>query len=251
MIDVPEDMVLSLASRALARRRFPDLGFCDPVAEDVCDKLDLDLDRFDERRLRAVAVHTMVVDDLVRGFFARHPQGLAVALFPGLCTRFSRVDNGSLRWIDLEPPALAAFEHEILEPCDRHIIASCCSFGCTKWMSCLRDAADVPMLLIAEGGLMRAAPDVRDAFFTRASACLPAGTELVLDGDPSRMLRRASRASLAISDGEGGFTRFPRIRFVRPEEQPLGVRHDLAGIEAVSRMFPRWRLPAVFHLRLV
>jgi hypothetical protein len=70
-----EEDALSLVGCAVARRRFPDLGFADPCAEEILDALDLDPERFDERRLRSATVRTMVVDEIVRHFFERHPTG--------------------------------------------------------------------------------------------------------------------------------------------------------------------------------
>ncbi|AKV04151.1 tetracenomycin C synthesis protein [Labilithrix luteola] len=249
-----EEDVLSLVGRAEARRRFPDLGFSDPAAENVLTKLELDAGRFDDRRLRASMMRTMVVDGIVRQFFERHPQGLAVALNPGLCTRFSRMDNGVLRWIELEPPGFAEFKSSLFDPSERHIIATCCSVGCTGWMRRLRGAEDVPTILIAQGALLRAHVADRDAFFLRAAEWLPAGTELVMDYDAKAPIRPSSlraNVSLEVGDGCGGWARFPRMRFVSSGEYAPRLAHELSGLNAVSRLFKGNAGPSVAHLRFV
>ncbi len=53
-------------------------------------------------------IRTAVFDVWVRDFLAEHPGGTVVELGTGLNTRFERVDNGTVHWIDLDlPPAFA------------------------------------------------------------------------------------------------------------------------------------------------
>lgn len=245
--------VLSLAGCAVASRSFPDLGFSDPCAEQILAELELDPARFDDRRLRASTVRTMVVDTLVRDFFERNPSGLAVSLLPGLCTRFSRVDNGALHWLDLEPAEVAAFKRGLFHTPDRHMIAQCCSIACSGWMDLLAHAVDMPALLVAQGGFRRTSLEVRDRFFTSASVHLPAGTELVVEYDAGAPLRPSSvleeRVSLSTLDASGAWAIYPRIRFVRSSEHPERLERELAGLNAVSRLFRGQGAPSVAHLR--
>jgi O-methyltransferase involved in polyketide biosynthesis len=195
----------------------------------------------------------MVVDTLVREFFERHPGGLAVGLLPGLCTRFSRVDNGALRWLDLESAEIAAFKSGLLRTPDRHVIAQCCSIACAGWMKLLADAGDMPILIVAQGGFRRAPIEVRDAFITNAALHLPAGVELVIEYDAHAPLRPSSLrnggASLSTLDASGAWATYPRIRFVRSSEHSEGLDHKLAGVNAVSRLFRGRGAPSVAHLR--
>lgn len=254
-IAVHEEDALSLVGCAVARRSFPDLGLSDPCAEQILTELGLDPGRFDERRLRASAVRTMAIDGLVRDFFERNPAGLAVALLPGLCTRFSRVDNGALRWLDLEPADVAAFKSELFPTPDRHVIAQCCSVASSGWIELLADADDMPVLLVAQGGFRRTPIEVRDAFFTNAAVHLPSGTELVIEYDAHAPLRpsslRGGSASLSVPDTSGAWAIYPRIRFVRRAEHGPRLEHELAGLDGVSRLVRGRGLPSVAHLRLV
>ena len=52
-----------------------------------------------QRKLR-----TAIIDCWVRGFLAAHPGGTVVELGTGLNTRFERVDNGRVHWLDLDLP---------------------------------------------------------------------------------------------------------------------------------------------------
>lgn len=254
-VPVHEDDVVTLASCALARSRFPELGFADPVAEDVLARVAVETDRFDEARLRASALRTMLVDELVRHFFARHPGGLGVALFSGLSTRFARIDDGALRWVEIDVPAVAGLKRRVLDPCERHVLAACNAVECAGWLRLLEQVDDVPTLLVAQGGLLREHPCMRDAFFARAVRHLPPGVEIVLDHDVRAPLRPASfgraAASLEVSDGAGAWTRYPRLRFVPPSEYGTRLAWDLEGLNGVSRLAGGRGLPSVVHVRVV
>lgn len=251
-IALHEEDVVSLVARAEARRRFPDLGLSDPLAERILGRLDLDPRMFDDQPLRIASVRTLVIDELVRHFFGRHEAGLAVALRPGLCTRFSRVDNGSLHWVDLEAPEVAAFKSDLVRPVDRHVIAAACSVTCARWMDVYRQAQDVPTIIVSEGALRRCCPNERDVFLTRAVERFPAGTEIILDYDARSPLRPSSsamNACLELPTGDGGWVRYPRIRFVRPPEYTESLAWCLAGLNGASRLAQGRGMASVAHLR--
>lgn len=50
------------------------------------------------------ALRTRMIDDDVRDFLALHRQGTVVEISCGLNSRFERVDNGQVRWFDLDLP---------------------------------------------------------------------------------------------------------------------------------------------------
>ncbi|WP_437934634.1 class I SAM-dependent methyltransferase [Sorangium sp. So ce341] len=250
---VSRHAVLSLVGRAEARVRFPDLGFADPWAEAMLASLDVDPAGFDARALRTSTVRAMAVDRLVRDYVARNPLGLVIALDAGLCTRFSRVDNGTLRWVELDPPHLAEFKcaHRLGHASDRHAVARCCSIACTGWMDCLRGAGDVPTLVIAEGALARHAPEVVDAFLTRASLRLAPGTELILDHEASPPLRISprSRACLALPSLDGSVARYPRLRPFCEGDASTALGRALRDASRVPRLYQDGGAPPVLHLR--
>lgn len=223
-----KEEVISLVGRAQAQARFPDLQFADPEAEEVLGKVEVEVDGLDEAHLRAATVETMAVDALVRGFFRRHREGLAVALHPALCTRFSRVDNGRLRWVDLDRPGVAEVKHRLYSTPARHMVATCRSLACGCWMTALSLADGLPVLVISQGPLRRCSAEELDAFLTRASEHLPAGTELVLDHGARRPFRPSDsggrRGCLEVSAPNGGIARYPRLRFAGAQ-QALEIAH--------------------------
>lgn len=49
-------------------------------------------------------LRTVILDTWVRDFLAGHPAGTVVDIGTGLNSRFERVDNGQVHWIDLDLP---------------------------------------------------------------------------------------------------------------------------------------------------
>lgn len=245
----PEEIV-SLVARAEASWRFPDLPLRDPSAAHLLAELHLGTQTFDPRALRMVATGTAVMDALVRSFFARNPEGLAISVYPGLCTRFSRVDNGSLRWIDVDPAGLAEFKAGLLRTPPRHVLAACCSLDCKNWLRQLQQAQDIPTLLIAEGALRRLPHAAADALFSHASVHAPKGTELLVQHD-ARLPLRSSRP------GPGGHlqlhgastTAYPRIRFVDPSLHDAALAAELDNLHKLARVFGGVGAPRIAHLR--
>lgn len=216
-VSLHEEEVVSLVGRAHARLRFPDLRFADPEAEHVLSRVEVGGRRFEDDRLRAATMETMAIDEVVRGFVRRNPEGLVVALYPGLCTRFSRLDNGTLQWIDLDRPGVAEVKPRLYTTPDRHRVAACRSLTCRCWMAPLRVAQGIPLMLVSQGTLRRCSSAELDRFLLCASEHLPAGSELVLDHDASRPLVPPAPGSrggcLSMGAPGGAVLRYPRFRF--------------------------------------
>ena len=220
---LPDDVVADLIARAEAPTRFPELGFVDPVAEELLRAVDVDTTTYDDRRLRATLLRTMIVDAVVASFFQRQPDGLALAFRPGLCTRFDRVDNGSLHWIDFDAAPVAELKTNVLPPDPRHVRTCCCSARCSRWLDCLGGTAQIPTILVVEGALLRAPVEDLEQFFVDAAEKVGVGTELVM----------------------------PRIRFVGCDAYLPPLAHALDGYHGVSRLFRGRTLPSLAHLRFV
>jgi O-methyltransferase involved in polyketide biosynthesis len=248
-----EEEVVDLLARARAEQCLPDAGFEDPAAREIVASLEIDPERYGTDRLRPALALTILVDAVVVGFFERHPDGLAIGVNQGLCTRFTRLDNGSLRWIDVDLPTVAAFKRSLMRPCERRKVGACCSMSCRGWLECLREAADVPTIIVAQGSLRRVGHEDLDAFLVHAGKCAGPGTELVLDYDARTPLRPSSlkqgAASLESPSPEGHVARYPRLRFVSTDEYKPAVAHAVSGMNGVSRLFRGRGVGSLAHLR--
>jgi O-methyltransferase involved in polyketide biosynthesis len=247
---VPLDTAVSLVARATARTRFAELGFEDPTAEALFERLEGVHVEVDDARLRASLLSTMVIDGIVRDFFVRHPGGVAVALHPGLCSRFSRVDDGELQWVDIDAPAVAALKCELLRTPDRHAVASVCGPCCRGWLDSIA-GADAPIIFVQEGAATRAGDFVSQ--FDRIVHRAPRGAEYVLGFDARLPLRTSGRegASLELLAADGSALRYPRAKVIQAGEYRAALRDEVEGLSGASQMLRGVGVPSVAHVRFV
>ena len=109
---VPETLLWNLGRRAAAARTALRCSM-DPLAVEVAGRLQYDFaDASRGARWHAVRVATF--DDAVRRFLSQHPAGTVVALGEGLETQFWRVDNGRVRWLSVDLPAILELRRRVL-----------------------------------------------------------------------------------------------------------------------------------------
>jgi O-methyltransferase involved in polyketide biosynthesis len=101
---VQETLFIPLAARAReTRRKRPVLR--DPKAVEMAQSIDYDAAKYGRGAGGLVTIlRTAIFDEWVREFLAGHPGGTVVEVGTGLNTRFERVDNGAVHWIDLDLP---------------------------------------------------------------------------------------------------------------------------------------------------
>jgi O-methyltransferase involved in polyketide biosynthesis len=58
-------------------------------------------------------------DDKIRAYITEHPRASVISLAAGLDTTFYRVDNGTIRWYDLDLPAVIDVRRQLLPEPDR------------------------------------------------------------------------------------------------------------------------------------
>lgn len=116
---VQETLFIPLFDRARhTRGRRPVLR--DPKAVRIAESVGDRAARYAKNRGGVITVlRTAVFDTWVRRFLAEHPDGLVVELGTGLNTRFDRVDNGAVRWIDLDLPDTIELRRRYFSDTDR------------------------------------------------------------------------------------------------------------------------------------
>lgn len=186
---VPETLLIPLLGRARARKDDPDLEFEDPWAERVLQQLDIDLQPFlrDRMGMRATAYRAKVFDQAAREFFAAHPKGRCISIGAGFDTRFHRIDNGRLTWVDFDLPQVIDLKSQWLPESDRYQMVKG-SILDPKWPAKVQPEAMVPTLFIVEGLFVYLKPRaVRQVLFQMARF-FPADCELIFDC-PHRVMR--------------------------------------------------------------
>jgi O-methyltransferase involved in polyketide biosynthesis len=162
---VQETLLIPLYGRADQTRKRRGL-LNDPKAVEMVEAIDYDFSRFDgTRSLLGATVRTCIVDVWVRDFVAAHPGGTVVEIGAGLNTRFERVDNGRIHWLDLDLPDVIDVRRRFFADSDRRrmIATSVLDPG---WVHAVRSSPG-PYLFAAEAVLVYlTAPEVRKALRT-------------------------------------------------------------------------------------
>jgi len=118
-------------------------------------------------------------DRYVAEFLEREPDGVVVSLGCGLDDRRRRVDNGRVRWFDLDLPEVIELRRQFLPETDRmRFIAS--SVLDLTWLDQLPDEPPERFLFLAEGLLMYLPPDGVRALVTELARKRP-GSALVAE----------------------------------------------------------------------
>jgi O-methyltransferase involved in polyketide biosynthesis len=196
--EVQQTLFIPLAARAReARRRRPALR--DPRAVELIESIDYDAGKYGRGAGGSVTVlRTAIFDWWVRQFLAGHPDGLVVEIGTGLNTRFDRVDNGQVRWIDLDLPDAIELRRRFFADTERrHMLAG--SVLDEDWLDAVA-AQPGPYFFAAEGVLPYLPEADVHRVLSRIAQRFP-GALVALDSYPRRTLdqqhKLAARKNIA------------------------------------------------------
>ena len=144
---VQETLLIPLYGRARdAAKRHPLLN--DERAGELVDGLEYDFSRFGGPALLGCVLRSAILDGWVRAFVTAYPTGTVVELGTGLNTRFDRLDNGAVRWFDLDLPDTIALRRRFFADRQRRtmLVGSVLD---TDWLDTVA-AAPGPYLFVCE-----------------------------------------------------------------------------------------------------
>lgn len=120
MTGVPETMIQTLYARAMESEREGHLIY-DKMAMEIVKEMDYDFTKAKEDAMmrNGVVARTIVLDELVQNYVTAHPNAVVINIACGLDTRFYRVDNGKLRWFNLDLPVTIEVRKKFLEETGR------------------------------------------------------------------------------------------------------------------------------------
>jgi O-methyltransferase involved in polyketide biosynthesis len=150
---VPETLLVPLYARAQETQR-PDAICHDPQAVAMMAKIEYDFSKFADTGAASslgIAVRTEILDEQTAAYIAQHPNAVMINIAAGLDTRFLRVDNGQIRWFDLDLPEAIEVRRRLLpeQPRQTYIAESALNF---VWMQQVEKQPHT--LIIIEGLLM-------------------------------------------------------------------------------------------------
>jgi O-methyltransferase involved in polyketide biosynthesis len=127
--------------------------FDDEAAWGVVNRIDYDFARLKvaSGTRATIFLRAKRIDGYVREFLSRNPEGIVLHLGCGLDTRFSRVDNGRVRWFDLDLPDVIALRRKFFSETERYRMLAFPVLD-YRWMDAVPRGA--PVFIAAEGLLM-------------------------------------------------------------------------------------------------
>lgn len=191
---IQSTMVGPLYARAKYSKLYPDLFQDDKAVEliEMVMKLRPDsnddfkrLDEFiDELLGLSFVIRARTFDDTIRRYIEKKPSATIVNLGCGLDTTFSRVDNGSILWYNLDLPDAIEYRRRLIPETER---CRCIpkSFFNSSWMDDVDFAENNGLLMIA-GGLFVYFDEESIADLFRALAKRFPSGEIIFDSSSAR-----------------------------------------------------------------
>lgn len=187
---VMETMLTPLWARAHARDVVPELGFDDPFARALLDRVEVDTDRVltDHGNVAGTIHRTITLDDIVRAFVDVHPEAVVITAGCGLCARDRRLGpevGDDVTWIGVDAGPVLAWRRTLV-PDDPSTLVEA-SVAAPGWLRAV-PVAGRPTLVLAEGVLMYLGDDEVRHFLTSV-ATLPNGSQIGADVFHPRIAR--------------------------------------------------------------
>lgn len=188
-------------------------------------------------------------DDVIRKFIEKHPYATVVNIGVGLDTTFSRVDNGSIRWYNLDLPDSITFRKTFLSDSSRNTCIAK-SFLDPSWFEEVAFKPDNGILFISGGVFYYFHDKELQPLFQAMAEHFPGG-ELCFDAE-SRMALNVSNRMVRKSGNQSAMMYFsvgnakdlekwsPQIRLVSGEPLFQGI--------AVAK---HWSFPVRLNVRFL
>jgi O-methyltransferase involved in polyketide biosynthesis len=235
---VQETLFTTLAARARETQKKKPL-LRDPKAAEMVASIGERAAKY-ERGMGAWinVLRTMIFDSWVRAFLAEHPDGTVVEIGTGLNTRFERVDNGRVHWIDMDMPDTIELRRRFFTDSERRRMLAASALD-EDWIPAVRQSPG-PYFVVSEGVLAYLAQAPRA--IAQIAAGFP-GDLIAFDTYPQRAVdqHRKMAAKKKIGAGLTWACADPRSL------EPLGLR--VLESTAITRP-PRAvcdQLPARYH----
>ena len=134
--------------------------FQDPYAVKIVEQIDFDFSIYEnmsatrkKEMLTGIAVRTRILDDYTKDFLDKYPDGLIVNIGCGLDTRFFRLNNGKINWIDVDLPVIIKLREKLFEKTERYKMMAASVLE-QNWLNEILVEKGKMVLIIVEGTLM-------------------------------------------------------------------------------------------------
>ncbi|EYF02937.1 class I SAM-dependent methyltransferase [Chondromyces apiculatus] len=187
---VQETLLIPLYGRAVeTRKRRPLLS--DPKAVEMVAAIDYDFHKFDRSTsLVGSVLRTVMLDEWIKDFLAAHPTGTVVEIGAGLNTRFERLDNGQLRWFDVDLPDSVALRNRFFTDSARRTTVAASVLD-ESWITRVKES-NGPFFIVVEAVLLYLAEDEVKQALSRIAQEFP-GARVAFDTAGTLMVRNQHR----------------------------------------------------------
>jgi len=218
-------------------------GFKDEVGESFHDAIVYDWGKLDASPMatfgsRMMVARTAIFDELVRNFLEKAPDGLVANLGAGLDTRFHRIDNGRVEWIELDLPEVIALRQKLHEPESKRHRMIAASVLDEDWVVEIKRYSRGRVLFVAEGLLPYFTEEEHRKIFTCLAENFSGAEMLFQTSAPSlisgliqysALSKMGSKVELqwGLEDSEQVSDLHPKVEFVREISLLEGSYDDL------------------------
>lgn len=118
---IPETLLYPLKARYVETKKKKGI-IRDPKTVEILESLDYDPSGSTLNAISQVGVclHTIILDEQIAKFLNAHPEATVVNIGCGLDTRFSRIDNGTVHWFDLDLPEAIGIRRHFFQETGRY-----------------------------------------------------------------------------------------------------------------------------------
>ena len=159
----------------------------DEIAVEMIKTLGIDSSPFDKfLSHEGVIARTVMLDRMVRDFIAKNPSAVIVNLGAGFDNRFSRVDNGSIFWFDLDLPDSIEVRKKVFPKLEREKMISGSVLE-DSWCQPLQTEIakrNAPVLFLAEGLFMYLTFEEIKKLLSVIKTNFPGGTLIAEQNNP-------------------------------------------------------------------
>jgi len=189
---IQKTMFLPLFARAAETlKAAPVLG--DTTAVDIVNSIDYDFSliqgKVQNLSHAAMVMRSLYIDGTIKKFLQKHPKAVVVNIGCGMDTTFERVDNGLLRWFDLDLPDTMELRRKFLKESRRRVFITS-SFLEPSWLDMLKPTDNI---LFISAGVFRYFEEKQVQDFINLIAARFPGGELVFDASSPGGIKAANR----------------------------------------------------------
>ncbi|MBW4528901.1 MAG: class I SAM-dependent methyltransferase [Phormidium tanganyikae FI6-MK23] len=234
--------MITLYARSIETQREDEVVH-DPQAVEIAKQLNYDFSKYEKgwASQLGVSLRIKAIDERVRTFIETHPKALVVNLGAGLCTRFSRVDKGEIRWYDVDFPEVIDLKQELIPQTDRYqfIARSIFDFA---WIDEIQREPRQPLLIILQEVMSYLAEsEVREVLQQIRNRCSPATVIFdVLNQRSARNSRRHDTVSKTNAEFKWGIDRAQDIEDWEVGMQLQAQDYYLNGFVNYPERLPFW-----------